>query len=78
MTDICPEAIALLSLQSIAGVLIEALSVGVFIVKLSSKPDAQRIQNTTFVCIHTNIALLPAYGWALNENDVIYMMVESD
>lgn len=37
MTDECPEAIALLSLQSIAGVLIEAISVGVFIVKISSK-----------------------------------------
>lgn len=37
MTDVCPEAIALLSLQSIAGVLIEAISVGVFIVKISSK-----------------------------------------
>ncbi|CAL8142528.1 unnamed protein product [Orchesella dallaii] len=46
MTDICPEAIALLSLQSIAGVLIEALSVGVFIVKLS-KPK-KRSQTLIF------------------------------
>ncbi|ODM90717.1 G protein-activated inward rectifier potassium channel 3 [Orchesella cincta] len=58
MTDICPEAIALLSLQSIAGVLIEALSVGVFIVKLSSKLDAHRIQNTTF--FHTTVMPLAA------------------
>ncbi len=37
MSDECVEAIVLLVIQSIIGVIIESLTVGVFIVKLSSK-----------------------------------------
>lgn len=37
MSDECMEAIILLVVQSIIGVIIESLTVGVFIVKLSSE-----------------------------------------
>jgi len=42
MTDECPEAIVLLCLQTIVGVLVEALMVGVVLVKLSSNNNNEK------------------------------------